>query len=239
MKKILIALFFFTVTIFANECLETATKIVNIQNSIVQESFKKLKKGAWAKYSEGSYAIYLGESKKGKLYGIEFQPPHSAFVFQIWYSIVPKKVSPLLTMYTLNPVLLYFKDKRGHIFKIKKSLIELYMDYAMGGRENLSTSLTPSILNRVPNCKDKIEIKNIKYEINHNSIDAFKIVSLKNGASVIVSKSVPFGILEWGDKRYTFKLIDFGLSGKKAIIDEKKRHRAKEFSIPLLPKGFR
>ncbi|BCD67357.1 hypothetical protein [Nitratiruptor sp. YY09-18] len=233
MKKFFLSCILVVTSLFADECGDIIKKLVSIQNSIVQYSYQNLQVGAWAKFTYG-LAIYAGKREVDgkKLYGVELQPKPS-LALQTWYSIIPKKLAPGVTLLTLDPTILYVLDRGGHVIKLNKNMIELYYTFAMGGRENLSTILTPAILNNPPRCDNRITIKKIQFTVQNRNIPSFLIVSQNSGGRLVVSDKVPFGIVASGDGSVeaSLKLLDFGFHGKKPLIDEKKHRMAQEFSI--------
>jgi len=236
MRRVILALLVLLVGVFGDECMESARKLVSIQNSIVENSYKKLHEGAWARYRGGEQAVYLGERViDGKrLFGVELMV-HPPYVVQTWYRVVPKRLTPTLTMLTIDPTIVYFNDRNGRVYKLNKSLIELYYAFAGGGK-NLSTILTPAVLNTPPACENRVRIQKKMVRIGDRSVIGHSIESLKNGALVIVSDQVPFGIVRTQSSNTNgkpFELVNFGFDGKKPVIDDGARARARPFVLPF------
>ncbi len=213
------------------DCARAARELFNLQNSIVQKAYRNLPLGAWARYSNGAKAVYVGPRKRHgiTLYGIDISGGPS---MQIWYRIVPKTfhvVGKDYTFLTLDPYELYLRTSRG-VWFVDHSLLRAYIQMR-GGR--LSTILTPAEIWIPPRCEYKVEIKTSPYRLpNRTSIIATRIRSLANGAWVTASPDVPFGYVDDGteDGGIGMRLVDFGFAGGEAGITNVMRKEAKTFA---------
>ena len=219
-----------------SECRVQAVKIQQLQNSIVTHSFERLRRGDWAKYDDGTVALYLGRQKTplGKLYGIEFQGSKMP-VQQVWYEIVDKRFETPAgpqTLRTLDPRLIYFTTGSGGVMYLEGPALQMALQ-RMG---RLSTILTPGEVNVPLDCSHRTEVHEITgYRLDGGQvIDGAKIVDYTEGSSVIVSDRVPFGLV--GDPSGTPHLVAYGHGGIEPHIDEKARKAAKPMPpIPFFP----
>ena len=218
------------------ECKAQAVKIHNLQNSIVTRSFERLRRGDWAKYNDGTVALYLGRQKTplGKLYGIEFQGSKMP-VQQVWYEIVDKHIQTPFgtkTLRTLDPRLIYFQTGSGGVMRLEGPALQMALQ-RMG---RLSTILTPGQVNVPLDCSHRTEVHEVTgYKLDNGEvINGAKIVDYETGGSVIVSDMVPFGLV--GDRSGTPHLVAYGHGGIEPRIDEKAREAAQPMPpIPFFP----
>ena len=240
MKRIL-SLMLLTATFLAADwdqtrCEAEAVKIQNLQNSIVTHSFERLKRGDWAKYDDGTVALYLGrqETPLGKLYGIEFQGSKMP-VQQVWYAIVDKRFQTPAgpkTLRTLDPRLIYFQTGSGGVMRLEGPALQMALQ-RMG---RLSTILTPGKVNVPLDCSHRTEVHPVTgYRLEGGQVvDGAKIVDYTEGSSIIVSDRVPFGLV--GDRSGTPHLVAYGHGGIEPRIDQKAREAAKPMPpIPFFP----
>ncbi len=134
MKRIVLLTFVLIASLSAGwsqaRCKKEAKKLLDLQNRIVTQSFERLPVGAWARYNDGTVALYLGKDKTpdGALYGIEFAGSKMP-VAQVWYTIVDKQFqTPIgpVTMRTLDPRLLYVRGgPGGGLMRIDGPILQL------------------------------------------------------------------------------------------------------------------
>ena len=231
MKKILFLFILIATLLFGwsnIECKKEAIKLNILQNSIVTNSFEKLKPLSWAKYNKGITALYLGkdESVGKNLYGIELRTSKK-MVAQIWYALVDKNISIAgkeFVFRTIDPKLMYIKSKT-QVLRLNKTALQL----AFGKLKYLSIILTPAHINKKLDCTKEIKIQKINYSLqNGQKIDAYKIEDSIHKNSIIVSDKVPFGFIKGGD----VELISYGNSSKKPLIDKEERQKA--LNMPIL-----
>lgn len=244
MKKTLLGLLSLAVILFAGsqdqQCLETMVKLHDLQNRIVQKSFEALKPGTWAKYNDGTLALYLGEQPvDGKrLYGIEFQ--HTRIpVSQIWYAIVPKEFVVLgkkVTFLTLDPRIAYLQ-LGGALVKVDKSLIDLYLTRM----RPLTIGLTPAQIQMTGKC---VHDTVLRYRsgirlAGGKVIDVAEITDRSTGGVVYMSDEVPFGYVRTGPfgSPGTPSLVDFGYGGHSPQISAAQRRDAKPAASLLFGPG--
>ena len=197
----------------------------------------RLPVGAWARYNDGTVALYLGKDKTpdGELYGIEFGGSKMP-VAQIWYAIVDKHfqtpVGPV-TMRTLDPHLLYVRGgPGGGLMRIDGPILQM----ALARMQPLSVILTPAQISIPLDCSHETETIQVKsYSLDGGQVvEAWKIVDHVTGGSLYVSTEVPFGLI--GDRSGTPHLVAYGIGGKKAQIDEQARKAARSMPpIPVFP----
>ncbi|HHD77399.1 MAG TPA: hypothetical protein ENK93_01800 [Campylobacteraceae bacterium] len=219
------------------ECYRVAHTLQNLQNRIVRDAFLHLEKGDWARYADGTKAVYLGERRLGEktLSGIEIQ---MHMPMQIWYEIVPKDASYAgrkARFLTIDPTRFYLRTAMGTIV-LEKSQIGLYSRMTGG---NLSTIFTPAQIKSPPDCSHLPQIQKIRYRFpSGRSIDAVKIVD-KNNGFLIVSDTVPFGIVEAGSFRGegNLRLTSFGHHAKILMRDEERR-KAQTLPVISIPENF-
>ncbi len=220
------------------ECKKVSEAIVKLQNAIVKRAYEQLKRGAWATYSNGTTAVYVGKTTRDgiTLYGIDMTHPN----LQIWYRIVPKTfhlAGRSFTLLTLDPYDLYFQTKNGVRF-VDHSMLDAFVK--MRG-ERLSMILTPAHIWFPPRCEYEVSLTTKPYRLpNGQTIEATRIRSLENGAWVTASAEVPFGYVDDGTpkKGIGTRLVDFGYQGGHPAITDKARTHAQPMPpIPVLPGG--
>ncbi|WP_457603417.1 hypothetical protein [Nitratifractor sp.] len=238
MKRIVVLIFVLIASLLAEwsqaRCKEEAKKLLDLQNRIVTQSFERLPKGAWARYNDGTVALYLGKDKTpdGALYGIEFSGSKMP-VAQVWYTIVDKQFQTPIgpaTMRTLDPRLLYvLGGPGGGLMRIDGPILQLALQ-RIGG---LSIILTPTHVKWLADCSHHTEVHPLTgYRLEGGQvIDGAKIVDYETGGSLIVSEKVPFGLV--GDPSGTPHLVAYGVGGVQPHIDAKARQRAS--SMPPIP----
>ena len=214
-----------------NNSFEIEKRLYELQNSIVKNSFINLQKGAWAKYNDGTKAIYAGEDVIDgmKLKGIEIHFPKG--VIQIWYKVVEKKFNyngKNYTLLTLDPRTVFI-NTGGMAFKINYAQLQLAEQFM--GAENLSTILTPAKIYIGRESGHKVSIQDTTMPVGGRSVKATIITSLDNGGKVIVSTEVPFGLVNsQGD---TPHLVNFGKTGGRIRMGAGLRKSAQKFSFPV------
>lgn len=242
MKRIILLTFVLIVSLSAGwlqtQCKEEAKKLLDLQNRIVTQSFEGLPVGAWARYNDGTVALYLGKDKTpdGELYGIEFGGSKMP-VAQVWYAIVDKHIqTPLgpVTMRTLDPRLLYVRGgPGGGVMRIDGPILQMALQ-RMG---ELSIILTPARVKWPADCSHHTEVHPVTgYRLEGGQvIDGVKIIDYETGGSVVVSDKVPFGLV--GNPSGTPHLVAYGFGGgKKVQIDEQARKSARSMPpVPVLP----
>jgi hypothetical protein len=216
-------------------CYDTAQKLHNLQNAIVEKSFITLPKGAWASYYPNIKVVNLGQRKENNLtlYGIEAYANQKPA--QIWYKMIEKKfvvAGNTISFKTLDPYEIYLL-MRNRVIRINKAEINLFMQ--MQGKK-WSTILTFGQILVPPQCKNIPKLKTINYTFDDNkSTKAVKITDLKTQGYIIVSDNVPFGLIESGDKKdITLRMVSYGFKGAKSRIKNSMRKQA--VSLPLFRK---
>ncbi|WP_148224963.1 hypothetical protein [Nitratifractor salsuginis] len=222
------------------QCLETMMKLHDLQNRIVKKSFEALKPGTWAKYNDGTLALYLGEQPvDGKrLYGIEFQNTRMP-VSQIWYAEVPKNFILLgrkLTFLTLDPRIAYL-NIGGVLVKVDKDLIDLYLTRM----QPLSIGLTPAQIQTTAKCVHDTVLR-FRSGIRLPSgkvIDVAEIIDRTTGGVVYMSDEVPFGYVRTGPfgSPGAPSLVDFGYGGHTPHITPAQQRAAKPAASLLFGPG--
>lgn len=224
MKRTLI-LFAIFIVIFAGmsysytNCLETASKLWKLQNEIVENSFRNLTPGAWAKY-DTTKAVFLGQRKSPKtglnLYVIEFQGRPAG---QIWFRLRPKDITyggKSLRFWTLEPMEA-FAVLGNRLFYISKDMIESFMS-----GNQWSTILWEGQIFAPPDCKAEVTLTPTEYKVlSGKTVKAIIIKSDTNGGQVYVSSEVPFGFINSvssSGKVNSPYLIDFGFSGGSSMM---------------------
>ncbi|HFQ90463.1 MAG TPA: hypothetical protein ENK27_10360 [Desulfobulbus sp.] len=222
------------------KCKAEAEKLNDLQNRIVTQSFENLQKGDWARYDDGTVALYLGrqQTPPGKLYGIEFQGSKMP-VAQVWYAIVDKRIETSfgpVTFRTLDPRLLYVRAEPSGVMRLDGPILRMTLQ-RMGP---LSTILTPAPINDMLDCSHETEIVPVTgYRLAEGQfIDGAKIVDHTTGGRIIVSTAVPFGFV--GNPETTPHLVAYGHGGVRPQIDEQARRSAGSMPpIPSFPGGMR
>jgi len=237
--------FLFMVTALTAEwsqekCRAEAAKLLQLQNRIVTYSFEKLKPDDWARYNDGTFALYLGptHTSQGTLYGIEFSGSKMP-VAQVWYAIVDKRIeTPLgpVTMRTLDPRILYVRGgPGGGVMRIEGPILAM----ALERMRPLSVILTPAEVHIPPKCTHDTEVLPVTgHRLEEGQvINGMKIVDHTTGGSVLVSPEVPFGLV--GDPSGTPHLVAYGHGGVRPRIDERARRSARAMPpIPVFPRGM-
>lgn len=225
------------------ECYNTALKLHNLQNRIVQKSFQELKPGTWARYNDGTLALYLGSQQlEGeRLYGIEFQGTKIP-VSQIWYAVIPKNFLILgkkVTFLTLDPRIAYL-NMRGILVRVDKALIDFYL----GRMPPISIGLTPAHIETSARCiHDTVVEPHSGIRLPGGKvINVSEIKDRTTGGVGYMSVEVPFGYVRTGPFGSPGKpvLVDYGYGGHAARITEAKRRAAKPAASFLFsPRGPR
>lgn len=233
---------FFSLSSKAQSAQNTEYKLWKLQNNIIEQSFKKIPKGAWVKrkiaHRDGydiEKDVYIGNLRDGathkKFYVVEISIAGS--INQIWCRFPIKKVFYKGRIYkfrTIKPVKAYvYKD--GKVFYISEDVIDNFMKI----HRPYSTILFQGQIAIPPNESKKVEIIPVTYiTATHKIIKATKIKSMENGGVILVSKHVPFGFVKSGNS----SLYDFAYTGGIRKITSKMISKA----IPLFnmaPSGFR
>jgi len=198
-----------------SNCYETAQKLYNLQNSIVEKSFIALSKGAWAIYNQEIKVVSLGKKIQNNqtLYGIEVVINKKPA--QIWYKMVEKSFKVAknsISFKTLDPYEIYLSMGNGQMMHITKAQIDFFM--RMQGKK-WSTILTLGQINIPLQCKNIPKLKTFVYDINNKkSVKAVKITKVQTGAYIIVSNEVPFGLI----KSSSLHMTDYGFAGEKVTV---------------------
>lgn len=223
----------------ANECLKMEKKLWKLQNQIVEQSFRNLPAGAWARYASGLTLVYLGlqvSPKTGKrLYVVEFSG--GGPVGQIWYKLTPKDFfyqGRTFRYWTLEPMELYVV-MQGGVFYVPKAMIETYM--RMTGGNSWSRILKEGFLLPMPNCTNVLDIKESSYAFsNGKRIKAVYIRSRENEGGLYCSPEVPFGMVEvQGARGGLDKLLDFGFKGGRPTLSQDQISQAQPLPMPAWP----
>ena len=237
---IFIALNFLSIKAYsANNCLDIAKRLYELQNQIVDKSFRHLPVGTWAKYGKGSKAVYLGRQISPKtgleLYVIEFTG--GSTVGQIWYRLTPKDITyqgQQLRFWTLEPMEIYGVIG-GRAFYISKNMIKTYM--GMSGNR-WSTILEEGTILNPPDCHNLPEINEKSYNFpNGKKVKATIIRSTVNGGELYCSPDVPFGMIKVVSSNGKVgglggPLVDFGTGAKPVISREMVKNSV---SLPIFP----
>jgi len=211
----------------ADKCFDVAKRLYELQNQIVDKSFRHLSIGTWAKYGESSKAVYLGRQispkTRLKLYVIEFTSGPTSW--QIWYKLTPKDVTyqgKRLRFWTLEPMEIYTLIGE-RVFYISKGMIEAYM--RMSGT-SWSTILEEGAILNPPDCNNLPEINEKSYNLpNGKKVKATIIRSTVNGSELYCSPDVPFGMIKVVSPNGKVggiggPLVDFGTNAKAVISRE-------------------
>ncbi len=214
-----------------NNTFDTEKKLYDLQNSIVENSFINLQKGAWAEYNDGTKAIYVGEDVIDgmKLRGIEIHFPKGTI--QIWYATVKKHFTyngKNYTLLTLDPRTVFI-NTGGTVFKINYAQLQLAEQFI--GVGDLSTILTPAKIYIGRETGHKVSIRETTMPVSNHRAKATIITSLDNGGKVIVSPEVPFGLVN--SQEDTPHLVNFGKTGGKIRMGAGLRKSAQKFSFPV------
>ncbi|WP_292661566.1 hypothetical protein [Nitratifractor sp.] len=163
MKRIVLLIFVLIASLSAGwsqaRCKKEAKKFLDLQNRIVTQSFERLPVRAWARYNDGTVALYLGKGRTpdGELYGIEFSGSKMP-VAQVWYAIVDKHFqTPIgpVTMRTLDPRLLYVRGgPDGGVMRIDGPILQMALQ-RMG---EPSIILTPALVKWPADCSYHTEV---------------------------------------------------------------------------------
>ncbi len=226
------------------QCLETMAKLYTLQNQIVKRSFKALKPGTWARYNDGTLAVYLGQqphqpNQQGEvLYGIEFQNTKMP-AQEIWYAIVPKSIiyhGKKFTFLTLDPRIAYL-NLRGMIVRVDKGLIDLYLQRM----RPISIGLTPAQIQATAQCvHNTVVVPRSGLRLQGGKvIDASEIEDRTTGGVTYMSDGVPFGYVRCGPLGSAGRpvLVDFGFGGHPPRITEAMRRAAKPAASLFLSPG--
>ncbi|WP_456451489.1 hypothetical protein [Hydrogenimonas sp.] len=223
------------------DCYTVAKELHALQNSIVERSYEALRPGAWALYKDLNgnrvRAVFVGrERREGQtLYGIEISMGRGAPV-QMWVRLVDKPVayeSHRLIFKTLEPWELYVPFQGGAM-RIGHEALAAYM--RMLGPE-LSTILTPAEIVVPPRCDRVPKVEHVTHTLpSGKKVEATKITDSVNGAYVLVSPEVPFGMVTVDARDGARQeMTDFGHGGGKVQIDAAMRKQA--MPMPVTP-GF-
>ena len=220
-------------------CQAVAEKLHDLQNHIVTRSFAELEKGDWARYDDGTIALYLGRKRtpQGMLYGIEFRGSKMPAA-QVWYAIVDRQIrgqAGAVTFRTLDPRLIYLRVGSGRVMRLEGPALAMALQ-RMGA---LSMILTPGQILIPPDCSHETEVLPVTgYRLAEGQfIDGVKIVDQTTGGWIIVSTKVPFGFV--GNPGTTPHLVAYGHGGPVPRIDERARRSARAMPpIPYLPAGM-
>ena len=223
----------------ADKCFDVAKRLYELQNQIVDKSFRRLSIGTWAKYGESSKAVYLGRQispkTRLKLYVIEFTSGSASG--QIWYRLTPKDVTyqgQRLRFWTLEPMEIYAL-MGGRVFYISKDMIEAYM--GMSGTR-WSTILEEGAILNPPDCHNLPEINAKSYNLpNGKKVKATIIKSPVNGGKLYCSPEVPFGMIKVVSPNGQVgglggPLVDFGAGAKPVISRDMVENSV---SLPIFP----
>ncbi len=238
MRALWIVLIFTTNVLLASQspdrCEKTAHTLHDLQNRIVSESFRALKAGEWARYSDGSVALALGRrvASGGTLYGVEIQsrkiPP-----IQVWYAVVDKSVPTRfgkMRFRTVEPREVYIRNGGMVILLEGKGLQSIFRQYA-----GTDLILTPDKIRTMIDCSHQTRtVLQPRYRLSKGrTVEAVKIVEGASGRAAVVSPQVPFGFVEVPGKSPL--LADFGQGGIRPVIDRNARQTA--FSVNFLQTG--
>jgi len=235
MKKRVLTFFllFFVVLSFLSyavtDCKIVAKKLHDLQNEIMEKSFRKLPAGSWAQHGKNRL-VYLGEKispKTGlKLRVVEFQGIPEG---QLWFKLSPKDVEyegKTYRFWTVEPMEAYAVMGQS-VYYIPKSAIELFMR-----GKNWSIALFEGTISPVE-CTNRTALtEKILTFPGGKKVNATIIESLENHAKVICSPDVPFGMINTITSQGVpskLGLTDFGFSGGKSKISGKMLKSAKPF----------
>jgi len=228
-------------TLYGDNCYSVAKELHTLQNRIVERSYEALRPGAWAAYKDLNgnrvRAVFVGRERHGgqTLYGIEISLGRGAPV-QMWMRLVDKPVAfenRRLVFKTLEPWELYVPFQGGAM-RVGHEALAAYM--RMLGPE-LSTILTPAEIIVPPRCDRVPKVERVTHTLpGGKKIEATKITDSANGAYVLVSPEVPFGMVAVDARDGARQeMTDFGHSGGKVRIGAAMRKQA--MPMPVMP-GF-
>ena len=214
------------------DCKIVAKKLHNLQNEIIEKSFRTLPTGSWADYGVIK-AVYLGKKispQTGlKLRVVEFQGTPAG---QLWFKLTPKDIDykgKTYRFWTIEPMEGYV-NVGGNIFYVPKAAIEMLMR----GKE-WSIILFEGNISAPTECKERTSLteKSLSFP-GGKKVKAFVIESLENHGKLLCSPDVPFGMIRSisssGQSSKVF-LKDFGFKGGKSIISNEQLKKAKPFPI--------
>ena len=214
------------------DCKIVAKKLHNLQNEIIEKSFRNLSPGSWADYGEIK-AVYLGKKVSShtglKLRVVEFQGTPAG---QLWFKLTSKDIEykgKTYRFWTIEPMEGYIYVG-GNVYYVPKAAIELFMR----GKE-WSIILFEGIILAPTECKERTSLsEKILTFPRGKKVKASVIESLENHSKLVCSPDVPFGMIRSIDSSgnvSSVSLKDFSFRGGKSKIPNEKIKKAQPFPL--------
>jgi len=232
-------------TCFSQSSIDIARRLHDLQNEIVEKSFKQLEPFAWADYIQQSasgnqthfHVVYLGQKlsyhmQGQKFYVVEIRMGQASG--QIWYRLDTKDLEGHM-FFTLEPMEIYARMGNRLVY-INKDMIEFFMSRSGAW----STILQEGIIMNPPDLSVKVDLENILFNFpSGKRVKAVKIKSPESGSFVIVSSDVPFGMIESKSTRTPaiLRMISYGTTGGASRFSESDIRNAKSMFSLSFPFG--